>query len=184
MSLSFGGVSLTPLLCLAFQYRVRPFPDPSRVDETTWLTKDEIMQESMKNSTSWVEAGSGDQGKLYVEVLGCTNLPPDRSDAFACLVFEECIVNTDVISKCKCPRWPPWCRRSFIFNISHPTSVLFLAVFDFNPESLQAMNPFSPGAHSPIGRIQLHLSNFQPETVCTLFRTRMIEARMRLFAHF
>jgi len=34
------------------------------------LSKDKIIEESLKPSTNWVEAGSGDMGKLYYEVLG------------------------------------------------------------------------------------------------------------------
>lgn len=96
------------------QHRVRPFPDPAREEETTWLTKEAITAESMKPSMNWVEAGSGDLGKLYVEVLGCTNLPNmdamttnvrDKTDAFGCLVFEDSIVMTDVIGDTLSPRY-------------------------------------------------------------------------------
>jgi hypothetical protein len=74
---------------------VRPFPDPDRVEETTWLSSDDIYMESMMSSTNWVEAGSGDLGQVYVEILGCRNLPNldgailgRKTDAFASIVFE------------------------------------------------------------------------------------------------
>lgn len=92
-------------------YRVKPYPDPARKEETTWMTAEQIQEESMKPSTNFVEAGSGDLGKLYVEVIGASDLPNmdlgiigDQTDAFACLVFEDSIVNTDVIGRCLSPR--------------------------------------------------------------------------------
>lgn len=60
----------------------------------------------MKASKQWIEAGSGGRervGKVYVEILGCEDLPNmdsltldvrDATDAFACIVFEDAIVNT------------------------------------------------------------------------------------------
>jgi len=117
------------------QHRVRPFPDPDRVEQTTWMSSDQIFSESMKGSAHWVESGSGNLGYLYVEVLGCTDLPKmnavGKTDAFACLVFEDAITNTDVIGNCLSPRWMPWCRRAFVFNICHPSSSLFLGLCKF-----------------------------------------------------
>jgi hypothetical protein len=68
----------------------------------------------MKPSYSWVEAGSGSLGKLYVEILKCDNLPNMDSrlgslevgytDAFCCIIFEDSILNTDVIQDDLNPR--------------------------------------------------------------------------------
>lgn len=74
---------------------MRPFPDPEREEETKWLSSDDLYKESMLSSVNWTEVGSGDLGYLYVEILGCSDLPNmDRAilgrktDAFASLVFE------------------------------------------------------------------------------------------------
>jgi hypothetical protein len=88
-------------------HRVKPFPDPSRLEvETKWLSDEEMEREAWKPSKHWVEAGSGSVGKYYVEVIGCDGLPNmdfsvtgrDKSDPFVCLVYEDCVVNTDVIN--------------------------------------------------------------------------------------
>jgi hypothetical protein len=160
-------------------FRVRPFPDPAREEETTWMTKEQIFEESMKPSTHWVEAGSGQLGRVYVEVLGCEKLPNmdaatlnlrDRTDAFACLVYEDSIVTTDVIGDTLSPRWMPWCRRGFVFNVSHPSSDLQIGLFDFDPElsPLQIASRATGDLHDPIGRVQVNLSNFPTNTVLTL----------------
>lgn len=62
----------------------------------------------------------------------------------------------------------PWCRRSFVFNIQCFVSVLYVGVFDYDSESLAAMNPFTSVAHSPIGRVQVNHSHFKSGTVYTV----------------
>jgi len=63
------------------------------------MSETQIEEESLKKSTQWLEAGSGHLGLVYVEVIGCTGLPNldalvggvslgNKTDAFACLVFE------------------------------------------------------------------------------------------------
>jgi hypothetical protein len=145
-----------------------------------WMTTDQVVKESMKPSTHWVESGSGKLGKLYVEVLGAEGLPnmdnatlniTDKTDSFACLAFEDTIVNTDVVSDSLKPRWVPWCRRAFVFNISHPASILFLGLFDYDPESspLQMIaRATSDGLHDPIGRIQISLATLAWDTEYTM----------------
>jgi hypothetical protein len=85
---------------------VRPFPDPERPEETKWMTKEQIYEDSIAVSKNWVEAGSGGRekvGKVYLEILGCEGLPNmdnltldvrDATDAFASIVFEDAIVST------------------------------------------------------------------------------------------
>jgi hypothetical protein len=57
------------------QLRVQPYPDPDRVQQTEWLSKEELSAEAFKPSKKWVEAGVGDVGRIYVEVIGCKDLP-------------------------------------------------------------------------------------------------------------
>lgn len=143
------------------------------------MTSEQIHEDAMKQSTRWTEAGSGKLGKLYFEVIGCDRLinadfttldVTDKTDAFACIVYEDAIVNTDVIGDCLSPRWPSWSRRSFVFNSSHPESDLFLGIFDYDPETspVQMLSQATSDLHDPIGRIQIKLSNFHHGTVYTL----------------
>jgi hypothetical protein len=161
------------------QRRVKPYPDSTRGDETTWLTDKQIDEEAIKHSTNWTEAGSGELGKLYVEIIGCDKLPNmdfgslnvfDKTDAFACLIFEDSVVNTDVIGDSYSPRWMPWSRRAFAFNIDHPSSDLQIAIFDYDPElsPIQLVSRAAADLHDPVGRIQIHTSNFLANTVYTL----------------
>jgi len=161
-------------------HRVKPCPDPNRVQETEWMRDDQVEAEAWKQSTHWIEAGSGDLGKLYVEIIGCDHLPnmdaatlsvTDKTDAFVCLAFEDCVVNTDVISNSCSPRWMPWSRRSYAFSIAHPGSKLFVGLFDYNSEfsPFQEAKRFSTNnLHDQIGRVMINLSKFVPSTVYTL----------------
>jgi C2 domain len=164
---------------------VRPCPDPDRSDaETKWMTKEQIQAEAMKPSHHWVQAGAGSLGKLYLELISCDSLPNmdrgnvslniqkgDKTDAFACIVYEDVIVNTDVISNTLSPRWMPWCHRAFAFNIMHPSSDVFVGIFDHDPEQnpLHMVSQMAMSSlHDPIGRIVINLSHFKPDTVYLL----------------
>ncbi len=57
------------------RHRVRPHPDPARLDQTTWMTRDEIQFEALKPSKKWVDAGSGTMGTVFLEIIGCDDLP-------------------------------------------------------------------------------------------------------------
>ena len=136
--------------------------------ETAWLTEKEIHLEAEKPSKYWIESGTGDVGRLYVEVLWCDKLPNmdfsltgrDKTDAFACLVFEDCYVNTDVIRNVLSPRWMPWSQRAFALNIMHPSSQLMVGVFDYD-------SGFTDAGHDWIGRAVVNLSNLRPSTLYT-----------------
>lgn len=146
------------------------------------MTKELLRNEALKPSTAWVEAGQGDLGKLYFEIIGCDGLPnmdmmtldpTSKTDAFACLLFEDSIVTTDVIGNSLHPRWMPWSRRAFVFNISHPSSDVNLGIFDYDEDP----TPFNLATkttknlkdqHDKIGRIVIELSNFLPDTEYTL----------------
>jgi C2 domain len=167
------------------KYRVKPCPDPDRpIAETEWMTQDAIDHEAIQPSTYWVEAGNGSLGKVYLEIISCDHLPnmdfgnvslklphKDKTDAFACIVYEDVIVNTDVITNSLSPRWMPWSQRAFAFNILHPSSDVFIGIFDHDSE----INPLhmasqvaTSSLHDPIGRIVLNLSHFKPDTVYLL----------------
>ena len=117
------------------KYKVLPAPDPEDVENTKYMTKDEIREVATKPSKVWVDAGSGTLGYIFVEVIGCDELKNKdkkigkKSDPFVCMTFEDTAVVTDVIDQTLCPRWMPWSRRAFAFRCSHPHSILSLGMF-------------------------------------------------------
>lgn len=144
------------------QHRVKPGPDPERQSETYWMTGIEMQIESEKPSKNWIEAGSGNLGKIFLEVLGCKNLPnldfsptgQDKTDAYVCVAHEDSIVNTSVISDSLNPLWMPWTQRAFIFNMIYPSSQIAVGVFDHDLIC----------KHDPVGRVVINITNFCPNT--------------------
>ena len=164
---------------------MKPCPDPDRpIAETEWMTKEEIKHEALQPSTCWIQAGNGNLGRVYLEIIGCDNLPnmdvgnvslrlphKDKTDAFACIVYEDVIVNTDVIANTLSPRWMPWCHRAFAFNVLHPSSDVFIGIFDHDSEHNplhKATQVAMSSLHDPIGRIVVNLAHFKPDTVYLL----------------
>lgn len=82
------------------------------------------------------------------------------TDAFVSIVFEDSFVRSNVIYDSLNPRWMPWSDRAFAFNIAHPSSMLFLGIFDFDD--------VAAFGHDPISRIEIGLLNFAHDTVYTL----------------
>ena len=145
-------------------YRVRPGPDPKRIEDTAWLTPQKIDEESLKPSKEWVDIGSGRLGKIFVEIIKCDNLPNldmggsfgNKTDPFVSMVYEDCMAKSETIADCLHPRWMPWSKRAFIFNMSHTSSQLFIGVFDADEPSLNS--------HDLIGRVSVDLSSAVPDT--------------------
>jgi hypothetical protein len=154
------------------QYRVKPGPDPEREIETAWMTEKSLRFEARKPSTNWVESGSGKLGKVYFEVIGCNKLPNldysltgrNKTDAFVCVIFEDCVVNTDVINDTLSPQWMPWSQRAFVFNILHPSSQLMLGVFDYDP----GLGIVTQASHDVVGKVNINMTSCSPGTVYTL----------------
>jgi C2 domain len=128
----------------------------------------QIDNEMLKPSYQWTEAGSGTLGKMHVEILKCDGLPnldtnipgtvKDLTDAFCCLIYEDAIVNTDVIRDDLNPRWLPWSNRAFVFRMAHPSSQLLIGVFDYD-DGRGGLD-----FHDPVGRITVDVTNFAPST--------------------
>lgn len=141
------------------------------------MSKQEIESEVMKESTDWLDTGSGDVARIFVEILGCNGLPNldhggflgNKTDAFIALVFEDTWAKTDVIDDCLSPRWFPWMKRAFIFHQAHSSSQLFLGVFDgdggLDDDDL-------------IGRVSVDLSHLRANTMYTLTYDIFPTARM------
>ncbi len=149
--------------------RVLPRPDPKRAKETKFLSHDELTEEMLNPSTNWMDAGCDKDslGTVYLEILQCQNLPNmdaggalgNKTDAFVCAIFEESMVQTDVIDDKLSPMWMPWCQRAFKFHMKHPLSQLFIGVNDFD---------LGPSSHDGIGRIAVNLNHFESNVAYTL----------------
>lgn len=144
------------------------------------MTHEEIVDESRKPSHNWIDAGSGSLGRLLVEVIGCDDLPQldiggfvgNFTDAFVSLVFEDAVVQTDVIDDCLNPRWMPWSQRAFSFHMFHSSSQLFIGVFDCDA----GLNPADD--HDPIGRVSVDISNLRRDTIYNLKYNLYSSAKM------
>jgi C2 domain len=146
---------------------VKPFPDPANVKETTYLSSQELQKLTMLPSNEWIEAGSGKVGKVYLEILSCKDLPNvdvgqaigNLTDCFISAVFEDAMVQTNVIDDELSPHWLPWTQRAFILKMMHPASTLYIAAFDYD---------LGISKHEPLGRVAVNISSFQPGTDYTL----------------
>lgn len=77
------------------------------------------------------------------------------ADPFIGIVFEDMYARTKVLFDTLCPRWMPWSTRAFAINITHPGSMLFLGVFDYDEDLALA------DCHDPIGRVVINTINFE-----------------------
>jgi hypothetical protein len=144
------------------------------------MTKKEIEVETPKESQNWIDVGTGKLGRLFVEILGCDDLPNldsggfagNKTDTFVSLVYEDSTLQTDVIDDTLSPRWLPWTKRAFIFHVFHSSSQLFLGVFDYD----DSLNPADD--HDLVGRVSIDLTNLQKDTVYTLKYEIFDTARM------
>jgi C2 domain len=135
------------------------------------------LTEAMKPSEEWVKVGSGTGGKVYVEIISCDNLPNldtptitnpmNRTDAFCCLMMEDSIVNTSICVDNLSPRWMPTDLRAFVFHVHHPSSHLYIGVFDYSPTN-RPFNRFRNHIHTPIGRVLINLTQLHFDTLYTL----------------
>jgi hypothetical protein len=150
--------------------RIQPYPDPLRPYETRFLSHADMEKEVYRPSTKWKEYGTTSKeslGQLFVEVLRCENLPNmdtgealgNKTDAFACVIFEEALAQTEVIDDRLSPMWMPWTERAFCFNMMHPFSQLFVSVNDYD---------VPPSSHDGIGRIAVNLNHFESNVTYTL----------------
>lgn len=104
------------------------------------MTKEALQKEALEPSQHWVDVGSGKLGKVHLEIIGCDGLPQldsgaflgNKTDAFVSVVFEDSISKTDVIDDTLSPRWMPWSQRAFQLHMMHPSSQLYLGVFDYD----------------------------------------------------
>jgi hypothetical protein len=151
---------------ISAQYRVKPAPDPENRRKTEWMTEKQIQEAYKEHSASWIEAGSGCIGKLYIEILGCdglTNLALAKTnDPFVNIVFEDSILNTDVIHECHSPRWMPWSQRAFVLNMMRLSSQIYIGVFH------HGRNGGEQGNYDPLGRVAINLSGLRSRAIHTL----------------
>ena len=133
-----------------------------------WLTSEEIEKASLEESRLWAEVGSGRAGKVFVEILSCNKLPNmdlksmipnDQTDTFVTCICEDSVGVTDVVKNCKHPRFMPWSKRAFQFNIEHPRSLLYIGVHDYD---------VGPKMHDAIGRVIINPTKFLSGTTYNL----------------
>jgi C2 domain len=153
--------------------KTKPYPDPFSEEtrnKTLYLSPTLLQTLTKTPSRRWIQAGSNKgrkYGRLYVEVLSAHNLPNvdygqrlgNQTDAFCCLIYGDCMVETDVIDDELSPHWLPWTQRAFCFALGHPSQVLYLGVFGYKRNPLQ---------HAPIGRVEINTTNFQHDTLYEL----------------
>ena len=53
----------------SLQYKVRPNPDPQNPEATEWMSDAMISEATMEPSRHWVDSGTGDLGKINLEIL-------------------------------------------------------------------------------------------------------------------
>ena len=163
MGVTDEALALTNFVAL-FQYRVRPSPDPQATATTEWMSEEDIKAEALKCSRKWLDIGAGEHGTLFVEVIGLDGIPnkdknisgQNKTDSFVALIYEDCMVKTDVIDDCLSPRWLPWMQRAFVMHMAHTSSHLYVGAFDYDP-GLAA-------DHDIIGRLSIDLANLRPDT--------------------
>mmetsp|Transcript_8253 Transcript_8253/g.17758 ORF Transcript_8253/g.17758 Transcript_8253/m.17758 type:complete len:1105 (-) Transcript_8253:213-3527(-) len=149
---------------------VKPYPDERRKQETTWFTEERLHQEAYMPSSNWIQAGhptSNSIGRVYLEIIRCQGLPNtdtggavgNKTDAFVTCTYDSVMTQTDVIDDACSPMWMPWCTRAFIFQLTHPSHALYIAVTDYD---------LGPQEHENIGRVTVNLSNLSASLVYTL----------------
>ena len=50
-------------------------PDLPNKPPVEWMTKAQLQDEALAPSWNWVETGHGQAGKLFLEIIGCDDLP-------------------------------------------------------------------------------------------------------------
>jgi hypothetical protein len=95
--------------------------------------------------------------------MGTKAMGGGKTNVFASIVYEDCIVNNEVINDTLSPtgRWMPWTQRAFIFNTMHPLSELMVGVLDYD-------SPAPMATHDPIGGASVDIANLRPKTEYTL----------------
>ena len=148
------------------QFRVLPYPDPKRIEATTWMSAVEMERAAQAPSTKWINVGGGNLGIVHCEIIGCNDLPQmdatdfSSTDPVVAIAFEDNFVRTDIIWDQQHPRWMPWTTRAYRFHIRHPASILCISVLDCDE------NMFDK--HDPIGRVVVQPSCFKPNLTYTL----------------
>lgn len=160
-------------------FYVKPYPDPKNPLPTEWMTQSEIESRSLEPSQRWIHVGEGTQmGKIFIEIIACDGFARRstatvgegsvaaasssssspysglKTNSFISIAYENNIVSTDIIQDTLSPRWMPWSRRAFIFNVIHPSSRIFIGAHD----SYDAAHD----DHRPVGRISFSIHNFRP----------------------
>ena len=117
--------------------------------------------EVFKASEKWITVGTGELGKLFLEIISCDGLEASGNeskqiDSFVSIVYEDSFVTTDIVHGGDSPRWLSKNARSFVFNMKHPSSMVNLAVHQFEESDMENSNA--------IGRVCINISKLSPNT--------------------
>ena len=144
------------------------YSDKPFVYTDTNLQDNDLVDELMKPSQSAKVFGHGKLGKIWLEVLQCSDLPPKKqrglglllekkkTNAFVNVVYEDCVSRTDTINDSYEPKWIPSTNRAFCLNMMYPSSPIFLGVFDNGAGPLRS--------HNFIGRAVVDVTKLKPDT--------------------
>ena len=94
----------------------------------------------------------------------------NKTDSYVTVVFEDCVLKTDVIADKLSPRWLPWTKRAFALRVMHSSSQIHLGIFDYDT---------GYDDHDAIGRVSIDLSNFHPYTEYMVSVNMIFSSRKR-----
>ena len=115
---------------------MKPLAPPDGPEARMLFTHEEIEALALEELHWWADVGSGDPGKIHLEILGCDD-PPNMDSAamgqktapFVSVAYEDVTTRTDTIAHCLRPRWPPWSARAFVFDVQHGSSRIYMSVY-------------------------------------------------------
>lgn len=100
-------------------------------------------------------------GEIFVEILEARGLPSHdligSTDAFAILVFEGVAGRTCTVNNTAAPRWHAGSSRAFRLPILHPSSNVYIGLFDDD-------GSVGVADDDPVGRVVLSLGGLHPRT--------------------
>lgn len=56
-------------------HRVKPSSDPFDAEGTKWMSTLQLEGQALEPSRNWIDAGSGNTDRIFIEIIGCDDLP-------------------------------------------------------------------------------------------------------------
>jgi hypothetical protein len=123
---------------------VKPYPDPARLGETTWMTEEELRCKCQDPPSNWIQVGWSDHPdmlkRVYLKVLKCRGHPNtdvggsigNKTNLFILVVYGNVMVQTEVINDRLSPMWMLRLSHTFVFQLSYPSTAMHIGVADYN----------------------------------------------------